>query len=295
MSIKRHRAAWALSLVMAFACPAALADDLADAANALHQQEQALATKLRESPFQQPIVVDSAEYGEELVANVHALVAQPLPLVQQALARPSQWCEVLILHLNVKGCEAGDASVTVYLGRKFQQPIAQAKALRLAFAMDAATPGYLHVQMRAADGPSGTHDHAISLEAVPSADGRTFVHFRYAMRSSLWSRMLMNVYLDTLGSGKIGFTRLAAGHGTTVPIEGARGAIERNAMRYYLALQVCLEGTTWSPQEAGERRMAAWFDATERYAPQLHEVSREEYLVMKRSELARQAQLARGG
>ena len=293
MQWKRHRAAWALLLLLGAEGLAWSADDVVDAAGQMRQREEALKAALRDSPFQQPIVVDSMEYGEELVSNVHALVAQPLPLVEQALARPSQWCDVLILHLNVKGCEASESSVTVYLGRKFEQPIARASALRLAFAIDASTPEYLHVRMRAPDGPRGTYDHAIDLEAVPAADGRTFVHFRYAMRSTVWSRLLLNVYLDTLGSGKVGFTRLPAGHGTTVPIEGARGAIERNAMRYYLALQVCLEGAARDREEVAERRMAAWFDATERYPAQLHEVTREEYLTMKRHELARQAQPAR--
>jgi hypothetical protein len=33
------------------------------------------------------------------------------------------------------------------------------------------------------------------------------------------------------------------------------------------------------------RRLQGWFDATERYPAQLHEIERSEYLAMKREEL----------
>jgi hypothetical protein len=37
-----------------------------------------------------------------------------------------------------------------------------------------------------------------------------------------------------------------------------------------------------------ERRLQSWFTATERYPRQLHEINRDEYLVMKRAEHSRQ-------
>ena len=37
------------------------------------------------------------------------------------------------------------------------------------------------------------------------------------------------------------------------------------------------------------QRLATWFDSTERYARQLHELDRDDYLAMKRSEYKRLA------
>jgi hypothetical protein len=90
----------------------------------------------------------------------------------------------------------------------------------------------------------------------------------------------MQAYLGTLGSDKVGFTpKGASGY-----VGGVRGVVERNTMRYYLAIDAFLDAPR--PEQL-DRRLAAWFDATERYARQLHETERSEYLEMKRSEYAR--------
>jgi hypothetical protein len=65
-----------------------------------------------------------------------------------------------------------------------------------------------------------------------------------------------------------------------------RGAAERNTMRYYLAIEAYLA----APGDRQlQQRLAAWFDATEKYARQLHEVDRTAYLRMKEDEVRRQA------
>ena len=67
-----------------------------------------------------------------------------------------------------------------------------------------------------------------------------------------------------------------------------RGVVERNTMRYDLAIDAYLDSlTTPAPQQL-ERRLQAWFDATEKYPRQLHEVERDAYLKMKRDEVGRQ-------
>ena len=48
-------------------------------------------------------------------------------------------------------------------------------------------------------------------------------------------------------------------------------------MRYLASLSA-------PPAEQLERRLDTWFAATEKYAAQLHEMDRAEYLAMKRSE-----------
>ena len=64
--------------------------------------------------------------------------------------------------------------------------------------------------------------------------------------------------------------------------------LERNTLRYYLAIESYLEAQAQPRAERAEKSLQLWFDATERYAAQLHEVDRDAYLEMKRRELKRQ-------
>ena len=62
------------------------------------------------------------------------------------------------------------------------------------------------------------------------------------------------------------------------------GIIERNIMRYYLSLIAFLDTAHLSHDERFEARINTWFDLTENYATQLHELERDEYLQAKRQE-----------
>ena len=73
-------------------------------------------------------------------------------------------------------------------------------------------------------------------------------------------------------------------------IGGVSGVVERNTMRYYLAIDSYLKEMDAPNGEQQERRLRSWFSATERYARQLHEVEREDYMEMKRAEIKRQQQ-----
>ena len=96
-------------------------------------------------------------------------------------------------------------------------------------------------------------------------------------------------YLATMGSGKLGFTQIERQPGgPKAYVEGMRGAVERNTMRYYLAIDAYLGSLNTAAPEQLERRLQYWFDATERYPRQLREIDRNAYLTMKRSEHRRQ-------
>ena len=82
----------------------------------------------------------------------------------------------------------------------------------------------------------------------------------------------------------MGFTRAGADY-----VGGQRGVVERNTMRYYLAIDAYLRSLAAPPAERLEQRLRTWFDTTEKYPRQLHEVERADYLQMKRDEVARQS------
>ena len=78
------------------------------------------------------------------------------------------------------------------------------------------------------------------------------------------------------------------GNGQPDYVAGVRGLVERNTMRYYLAIDSFLESAAAPPQAQLEQRLQSWFSAVERYPRQLHEVDRDAYLQMKYAEFARQ-------
>jgi len=271
-------------------------------AHALSPQETALLAdyqvirpKLLHNPFGVPVYVQSRGQGDLLTAEVYGQVDYPLERLKGALAEPSGWCELLALTLNVKACihDARDERqwLTLYMGRKFYQPPDKAYQVRYRFQPAASTSGYFEVSLSAADGPLGTRDNRIVLQATSIPEG-TLIHIRSAYRSSTASQWATSIYLTTLGRGKIGFSADGVdSNGQPKYVEGVRGAIERNTMRYYLALQAVLESADLPINEQFEARMQRWFALTERYRRQLHEMDRDEYLQAKRQEHINQLRL----
>jgi hypothetical protein len=70
-------------------------------------------------------------------------------------------------------------------------------------------------------------------------------------------------------------------------VGSTRGLVERNTMRYYLAIDAYLAALSLPPAERAEKRLQTWFAATERFPRQLHEMDRASYLEMKHKEIQR--------
>ncbi|MDP9895852.1 hypothetical protein J2W32_004952 [Variovorax boronicumulans] len=257
------------------------------AAAALRAKLQALAPQLERNAFRRPLALESSEAADRLSGDVYALVDHPFARVSGALREPAAWCQVLMLHLNTKHCavKGGGATLAVAIGRKFDQPLSDAQTIAFAYTPGKADANYLNVRLSADTGPLSTRDYSIVFEATPADGGKTAIHLRYAYAYGTAARLAMKGYLATLGSDKVGFT--PAGQGGY--IGGVRGVVERNTMRYYLAIDSYLDAPA-----AGqlEQRLAAWFDATEQYAKQLHEIEKSDYLTMKRHEFQRMQQPA---
>ena len=99
----------------------------------------------------------------------------------------------------------------------------------------------------------------------------------------------MKCYLSTFGSHKVGFTIVGKKpDGSPIYTGDVRGVVERNTMRYYLAIDAYLSALAVPPEQRLETRLQNWFTATERYPLQLHEMERGEYLAMKYKEYQRQ-------
>jgi hypothetical protein len=264
----------------------------ADSAAALRERYAALQEPLRNNPFGRALHLDSVQNSGDLRGDIHAVVEHPFATLGAALGKAETWCDILILHLNVKQCgvtrNAGGAMVAIHVGRKFDQPIEETHRVDFVFRQVAATPEYLHANLRADSGPMSTRDYRIALQAVPLEDGRSFMHLSYSYGYGVAARLAISAYLSTLGSGKVGFSVTEKRpDGTPVHVGGVRGVVERNTMRYYLAIDAYLGSLGAPPEQQLDKRLNDWFAATERYSAQLREMSRSEYLEMKRKEVAR--------
>ena len=278
-----------LALSAALLPAAASAQDAAT----LRARHSALQAKFANNQFGRPLVLESVETSGDLKGDVYVVVDHPFPMVQQALQSADHWCDILILHLNVKRCRASGAAaktINLSVGRKFDQPIEDAYHLDFAYRVVAATNDYLQVLLTADEGPMSTKNYRIQVEAVPIDAKRSVVHMSYAYGYGFAAKIAMQTYLSTLGSAKVGFTILDRKDGKPVYQAGVLGLLERNTMRYYLAIDAYLSAYSLPAGEQFEKRIREWYASTERYAAQLHEMEQNEYLDMKRKEMRRQQQ-----
>jgi hypothetical protein len=289
MSLRSLLRALAASVAIALSLsPAAFAQDAAT----LKARYEALQDKFANNQFGRPLVLESKEASGDLKGDVYAIVDYPYSTVQQALVSPEHWCDILILHLNVKRCKASSGTpkmINLNVGRKFDQPVEDAYELNFKYRVGASTVDYLQVLLSADEGPLSTKNYRIQVEAVPIDPKRTVIHMSYAYGYGFAAKMAMQTYLATLGSAKVGFTVLdKKPDGKPVYQTGVLGLLERNTMRYYLAIDAYLSAYGLPAAEQPEKRIREWYASTERYAQQLHEMDQNEYLDMKRKEMRRQ-------
>lgn len=282
-----------LALGLATCLGVALAQTSSDAAQRLRSQRNTLNEQLQHNVFARPLVLLSTETQQGLRGDMYALMPFAFASVSSALQDPQQWCEVMILHLNTKYCHAvtnpQGTLVNLNIGSKTPQTLTLSTRVALVYTVVASQPDYFAVELSARDGPLGTHNYKMTLEAVALAPDRTFLHFTYAYSTNLAARLAMQAYLSTVGSDKVGFTELGkSADGQPVWIKGLRAVVERNTMRYYLAINSYLATRQLPPAQRFEASLQHWFSASETYPRQLHEIERPAYLEMKRAEHLRQ-------
>jgi hypothetical protein len=290
---------FALALLCAGAGLADAGDADANSPGSLRAQYGALQHQLGQNQFQRPLYLDSSETPGGVAGDIYALINYPFATVSAALNSRGNWCDILMLHLNTKYCRAStagrEAVLNVSIGKKYDQPLDEAHRVAFAYRVAAQTPNYLQVRLNADEGPLSTRNYRIVLEAVPLENGQTFIHLSYSYAYGLVARLAMQAYLGTTGRNKVGFTVAGTrSDGQPLHIGGMRGVVERNTMRYYLAIEAFLGALSELPQAQLEKRLHDWFAAVERYPLQLHEMEQGAYLDMKRREYRRQQAELRG-
>lgn len=266
----------------------------ADEADNLRQKFTVLKPYLESNQFQRPLYLNSVELDYSIRGDIYAVVDYPFTDASRVLNDPEKGpvslCQIMMLHPNTKYCRAingkNGKTLSTRIGKKYEQPLEDAYDMEFSYRNSgAAGSGYMRIELKCDSGPFSTKDYVIMVRMVNLNENRSFLHLSYSLGYGFPARTAIKVYLATIGRDKVGFTRLDNPPGPEPRyIRGLRGVVERNTMRYYLAIEAFLNSMNLPPDKQLNRRLTRWFDATEQYARQLHEVDRQEYLQMKYDE-----------
>ncbi len=289
----------ALACAMALLCCTAMAQapvppPAVHTAQALRALHDSMAEGLRAGKFHLPLRLDSLDTASGVRGDVYAELDADFEQLSRALSDPGHWCDVLLLHVNNRRCRvlpgAAGAAPTLVLGivRKYDHAPDQAMRLALAYKQLAASSDYFEVELSSPDGPMGTSNFHITVQAVALPGRHTFVHFKNAYDAGLLASMATKAFLATFSADKVGFTVVGKlANGQPDHMRGARGLMERNVMRYFLGIQAYVQALGAPVDQQFERRLDAWTTLAEHYPRQLHEVDKATYLALKRADRAR--------
>ena len=265
-------------------------------ADKLANKYEEIEDELLENNYDIPVYLESSDIENTMRGDVYGILYYPFKTVRHALTSLKNWCEIMPQHLNIKACtyqhRNKQCSLSFYSGRKFYQKADNVYRLNYNFKVSKPAPEYFRVSLQAKQGPVDTSDYNILVEATPLSDSSTFIHFSYEYKYGFWTSMGMSTYLATLGSDKVGFTiENTDENDKPVYIKGVRGIVERNAIRYYLAIQSYLDTQTLPAEKQFLKRISHWFDLTEQYHQQLYEMDKKDYIKYKKLERQDQLQL----
>jgi hypothetical protein len=252
-----------------------------------------LNNKLEHSVFGEPLVLDSKTTDGDTRGEVYTVLNAPFAQLKDTLSDPKHWCQLTILHVNIKACTYHDGDrIKLYVGRKFYQTPSQAYPIEYRFQAMANNDHHLNVKLTAPSGPFGTSDYLLQLEAIPLDEQHSFMHLEYRYHFGFTARLAMQTYLLTLGRNKVGFTVTGVDdNGAPEYVQGLQGVVERNVMRYLYAIQSVLEASKSKPEYQQTARLVRWFAHINKFPKQLYPFSREEYLKEKHKEIKNQAAL----
>jgi hypothetical protein len=279
------------------ACSAAAAEKPRHGKDSLLDTYHRNAAKLETNSIGIPLFLESVEQDDRVHVDVYGIFDHPFSSVVNVLKVPSNWCDIVSLYPNIKACTykelPGDWLLTFFLGSKVYQPPEDARQVNYHFGNVDQQPGYLDIMLSADAGPYGTKDHKLRVEALPIDGGRTFVHVSYAYSDSVALRLATKIYFATLGRNKVGFTVTRTdGDGNPVYIGGPRGAIERNAVRCYFAIETFMNTLRFPEENRFNMRISDWYDRTTRWK-QLFDLDKKDYLTYKTTEHKNQVTLQR--
>jgi hypothetical protein len=275
----------AISLLLSFGwCEILYGDDSLPAGHEfLIDKYHKIEKELETNSFAVPFYIESFVSKNTSHVEIFGTIKYPFDIVQDELLVPTNWCEFLLPHMNVRACTYKKVNHTwllnIYNVDKFDEPFEDAYLMKFEYRVSELQSRYFDISLAAHKGPYGTKDHQFGLEATPLDEGSTFIHLRYSFSYSPWVYLLMKI----VGGGKIGFSVTGTDNsGNPVYVDGLRGSAERSVVCYYLAILAYLDALKVPPYQRFEKQISQWYDFTAQYKRQFFEIEKEKYLIYKR-------------
>ncbi|MCI0507428.1 MAG: hypothetical protein L0Z73_15145 [Gammaproteobacteria bacterium] len=257
----------------------------------LMSQYNSIKASLESNQYGVPVYIRSEFRKDVASGEVYALLNHDFATVAASLGSSDQWCDVVSLHINVKGCDvdAGNQSqdqLTIYVGRRHYQTPDEAHEMQYRFHKADSLPDYLHVNLTSGSGPYGTTEYLLTFEVIPFDDSSSFIHFKYSYHYGLMAKLAIEGYLATIGKNKVGFTvKDYDAENQPVYVQGLQGIVERNSMRYFIAIRAFLDASGMRGEQ-WENRVEQWYQLASGFERQFMEVRDREYIETKRKEYA---------
>jgi hypothetical protein len=265
----------------------------------LLSQYQSIKPQLQSNQFGVPVFIRSKFQQDIASGEVYALINHDFDSVAASLGMSAHWCDVVLLHINVKGCDIETQNdnkpdqLVLYVGRRQYQTPDEAHEMHYRFHKVNATADYLHVDLTAGSGPFGTSNYLLTFEVIPFNNSSSFIHFKYSYHYGLMAKLAIDGYLATIGRHKVGFTIVDHDEDNQpIYVQGLQGIVERNSMRYFLAIRSFLDTAALSSDQ-WEGRISHWYQLARDFERQFLEVREKEYLDTKRREFLTREQMLR--
>lgn len=260
----------------------------------LTEKYEEIEDDLLENVYDMPIYMESNNDENLIRGKVYGIIHQPFNTVSKALSSVSSLCEIAPLHLNIKACTYeyinNQCRVTFYSGRKFYQKADDVRDIKYTFKVKAINNDYFSVILT--EEQHDSKDFNVQVAAIPLTDNSTFFYISYQYQYGFFMHAAMSTYLATFGYNKVGFSIIGKDKNSKpIYVDGIRGVIERNIVRYYFAVKSYLETQKVAKNEQFESRISYWFDLTEKYHKQLYEMDKPDYLKYKKLEYKDQLRL----
>jgi len=236
-------------------------------------------------------------YSEKNISGVDifGVIEYPFEFVEKEFIEHANWCNIVILHPNIKACTYrgmdNSRRLIFFNAEKAEQTLADASPIEFRWKMTR-HPGYFDILLRAPEGPYSTRDHRFQLEAALRDEHSTVVHLSYSYEYGGLANVFMKSYFAIFGRSKVGFSVTSTdSRNNPEYVSGIRGLNERNVVRYYLAVVAYLE-MHYLPDEHGfEKSLDRWYDLASQYKMQLSPSERKDYIARKKLDLKNQLQL----
>ena len=166
--------------------------------------------ELEKSSLAIPFYVESSVSKNTSHVDIYGTIKYPFDIVENELQLPTNWCDIILPHSNVRAFTYKKVNdtwlLTLYNVRKFKDPLKKAYQMNFEYRVIAQQPGFFAISLAARKGPFRTKDHQFGLEAIPLDEDRTFIHLRYSYRYSRFGYLLIKSYFSISGAGRIGFS-----------------------------------------------------------------------------------------